>query len=57
MSSKTKTIMGYRITSHQENNKVGRCGKGKKIKYVQTIEWKDEYGQFHRRTIIHKNNP
>lgn len=49
--------MGYRITNNQENNKVGRCGKGKKIKYVQTIEWKDEYGQFRRRTIIHKNNP
>lgn len=49
--------MGYRITNNQENNKVGRCGKGKKIKYVQIIEWKDEYGLAHRRTIIHKNNP
>lgn len=48
------------ITRANENNKVGKIGKGRKISHVQTIvvggDERNKRRPVYRVTIIHKNN-
>lgn len=52
--------MPYIITRANENNKIGKMGKGRKISYVQTIvvgsDERNKYRPIYRVTLIHKNN-
>lgn len=51
--------MPYIITKANENNKIGRMGKGKKISHIQTIvvggDERNKCRPVYRTTIIHKN--
>ena len=52
--------MSYIITRANENNKVGKMGKGRKISHVQTIvvggDERSKCRPVYRVTLIHKNN-
>ena len=52
--------MPYIITRANENNKVGKMRKGRKISHVQTIvvdgDERNKYRPVYRVTLIHKNN-
>lgn len=52
--------MPYIITRANENNKVGKMGKGRKISHVQTIvvdgDERNKCRPVYRVTLIHKNN-
>lgn len=52
--------MPYIIIRANENNKVGKTGKGRKISHVQTIvvdgDERNKCRPVHRKTIIDKNN-
>ena len=52
--------MPYIITRANENNKVGKMGKGRKISHIQTIvvggDERNKCRPVYRVTIIHKNN-
>lgn len=52
--------MSYIITRANENNKVVKMGKGRKINHVQTIvvdgDERNKCRPVYRITLIHKNN-
>lgn len=52
--------MPYIITRANENNKVGKMGKDRKISHVQTIvvggDERNKYRPVYHVMIIHKNN-
>lgn len=52
--------MPYIITRANENNNVGKMGKGRKISHVQTIvvggDERNKYRPVYCVTLIHKNN-
>lgn len=52
--------MPYIITRANENNKVDKMGKDRKISHVQTIvvdgDERNKYRPVYRVTLIHKNN-
>lgn len=52
--------MPYIITRTNENNKVGKMGKGHKISHVQTIvvngDERNKCRSVYRVTLIHENN-
>ena len=52
--------MPYIITRANENNKVGKMGKSRKISHVQTIvvdgDERNKCRPVYRVTLIHKNN-
>lgn len=52
--------MSYIITYVNENNKVGKMGKGRKISHAQTIvvggNERNKCRPVYRVTIIHKND-
>lgn len=52
--------MPYTITRANENNKVDKMGKGRKISHVQTIvvsgDERNKCRPIYRVTLIHKNN-